>query len=73
MNTIIRDKNGIISVYATVVKTIAHLVDTKPGFYSIEDIQIAVNNQVEPVDCFTKKMIRRAIVQLMEKVEKSNS
>lgn len=69
MDTIVRN-NGIVNIIPTVVKTIKYLIDTKPGFYSITDIQNTINSQVEPKEQLTTKMIRSAIVQIIGKSHK---
>jgi len=67
MNTIVRTKSGIVNIRATVVKTIYYLINNQPGFYSIADVKKAINEQLQPKEQLTKKMIRRALVQVLEK------
>lgn len=73
MNTIVRNTHGWVEIFPTVVKTIKHLVDTKPGTYRIEDIRIAVNEQLEPREWLTRKMVVQALVKIAEMKRKSHA
>lgn len=71
MDTIVRI-HGVVNEYHTVLKTIKYLVNTQPGFYSIADIQVTINAQLEtdPKEYFTRRMVRNAILRMVEKSHK---
>lgn len=66
MNTIIR-KNGHVVEKDTVVKTIVHIIKNKPGFYSIAEVQQAINSQVAPHERFTRDMVVSALIKVLRK------
>lgn len=64
METIVRNPDGHVNEFQTVVKTIKHLVNTKAGFYTIAEIRAAINSQIQPHEYLTRKMIVHAIVKI---------
>jgi len=67
MNTIVRNGQGHVVETATVVKTITHILRMKSGFYSIAEVQQAINQQVAPHEQFTRDMVRTALVKVLRK------
>lgn len=66
METIARTPEGLVLITKTVAKTITHMTKNRSGFISIEQIQTTINEQLPIHEQFTRKMIRRAIVKLLE-------
>jgi len=64
MNTIVRSFDGHVIEVETVLKTIK-VLSKKPGIYRIADIQEAINQQLDPVEYLTRKMILRSLVKIL--------
>lgn len=72
MDTIVR-VNGHVVETATVIKTIAYILHSKPGFYSIEEVQNMINKQVRPEERFTRDMVRTALIKILSKYRRQIS
>lgn len=72
MNTIVRDTYGLIDIKKTVVKTMVTMIRSKSGAYRIVDIQRAINNQIQPQEALSYKKVKRAVVDMLAEIQKSN-
>lgn len=66
MDTIVRSAHGYVIITPTVTETIHHLVNTKAGFYTIDEIRAVINAQLEPKEQLTRKMIVTSIRKIAE-------
>ncbi len=67
MNTIVRNQQGQILIYSTVLKTVKTLL-SKPGMFTISEIQTLINNQLTlQSEFFTRDEVKRAIVLILQR------